>query len=44
MTSASYKNQTQKGGYKAWQAAQDAIGVDPANREAQAFFKDLQGR
>lgn len=29
---------------RAWQATQDAVGVDPANREAQFFLKDLQGR
>jgi Flp pilus assembly protein TadD len=29
---------------KAWQAVQDALRVDPANREAQSFLKDLQGR
>ncbi|MGH7774485.1 MAG: tetratricopeptide repeat protein [Candidatus Binatia bacterium] len=30
--------------HKARQAAQDAIRVAPANREAQSLFKDLQGR
>jgi tetratricopeptide (TPR) repeat protein len=30
--------------YRAWQTAQDALRVEPANREAQSFLQDLQKR
>jgi cytochrome c-type biogenesis protein CcmH/NrfG len=30
--------------YRAWQVAQDAVKIEPANREAQSLLQDLQKR